>query len=294
MTNLPRFPEFKLVGLEDRETMENFFSLFPPDICELNFPNIFIWRHSEHPKWTTINGNLCILCEPAGEPAYFLPPVGEKLIRETVEVCLDFSPRLSRVPESFLEKYSHGLAHEEDRNNFDYVYQASDLIYLRGKKFDGKRNRIRKLERNHSYRYIQLSFEHLLSCRSLLDEWAKEKAQQGQPLSEGQSTAILEALRHFQALGLVGGAIEVEGRLEAFSIGSRLNANTAVIHIEIANPSYDGLSQLINREFIRDAWSDCQFINREQDAGIPGLRRAKMSYHPHHLVKKYNIWKSPP
>jgi len=294
MTNLPRFPEFKLVGIEDKEAMENFLGRFPPDICELNFPNIFIWRHSEHPKWTTINGNLCILCEPSGEPAYFLPPVGDKLIRETVEACLDFSPRLSRVSEDFLKRNCPDLPHEEDRNNFDYVYQTFDLIHLRGKKYDGKRNRIKKFERNHPYRYLQLSSEHLTGCRVLFDEWTEEKAQQGQSVDEGQRMAILEALLHFESLGLVGGAIEVEGRLEAFSVGSRLNPETAVIHIEIANPAFDGLSQLINREFVRNAWSDCPFINREQDAGIPGLRRAKMSYHPHHLVKKYNIWKPLP
>ncbi len=289
--NLPRFPEFKLVGLEDKKTISGFIRRFPSEACEVNFANIFIWRNFEHPKLTTINGNLCLLCEPPSEPAYFLQPLGNTLIRETIETCLSFSPRLSRVPETFVEQHCSGFRCELDANNFDYVYLTSDLISLRGKKYDGKRNRIRKFEKSYSYRYLRLSTEHLEGCRRLFEQWAGVKAEQRQPVGEEQKTAILEGFAYFQELDLVGGAIEVEGRIEAFSIGGRLNADTGVIHIEIANPSYDGLSQLINREFVRHEWAAIKFINREQDVGVAGLRRAKMSYHPHHLVKKYNVWR---
>ncbi|MDH7512028.1 MAG: phosphatidylglycerol lysyltransferase domain-containing protein [Clostridiales bacterium] len=288
--NMPSFPEFKLVGLEDRETVQHFIRRFPSAACEINFANIFIWRNFEHPKLTTINGNLCIQCEPPSEPAYFLQPLGDTDIRRTVETCLTFSPRLSRVPEDFVEQHCSEFRRELDANNFDYVYLTSDLISLKGKKYDGKRNRIRKFERNTRYRYLTLSPEHLEGCRRLFEQWVEAKAEHRQPVGEEQKTAILEAIAHFQELELVGGAIEVEGRVEAFSIGGRLNADTAVIHIEIANPDYDGLSQLINREFVRHEWAAFRFINREQDLGVAGLRRAKMSYHPHHLVKKYNVW----
>lgn len=293
MTSWPRFPEFKLVGLEDKGPIEDFFHRFPPQVCELNFPNIFIWRHSEHPKWTTIHDNFCLLCEPVGEPAYFLPPLGDRLIRETIEICLDFSLRLSRVPEDYVKKWGQELAQRPDRDNFDYVYRTSDLVHLQGKKYDGKRNRIRKLERNYRYQYVPLAKENLDRCERLFEEWVKRKAEESKPIGHDQITAIAEAIGHFEELELVGGAIEVEGRLEAFSIGSRLSPDTAVIHIEIANSAYDGLSQLINREFARHTWSNFRFINREQDMGVPGLRRAKMSYHPHHLVKKYDVWEIP-
>jgi len=92
-------------------------------------------------------------------------------------------------------------------------------------------------------------------------------------------------------LNLIGGAVEVQGRLEAFSIGGRLNADTAVIHIEIANPVYEGLAQFINREFVKNEWAAYEYINREQDMGVAGLRRAKMSYHPARLIRKYIVKK---
>jgi hypothetical protein len=287
---LPKFPEFKLIGLEDEKCLTEFIARYPSEACEISFGNIFIWRHFDHSKVTTINSNLCILCEPPSEPAYFLQPIGVNRLQETIEVCLSFAPRLSRIPESFAARHCSGLKGELDCNNFDYVYLAEDLIYLKGKKYDGKRNRIRKFERSHNYRYLRLSRDHLDDCRLVFEKWLETKASSDGAFLNAWRHVIQEALMYFKELGFIGGVIEIEGRIVAFSIGEKLTSDTAVIHIEIIDPDYEGLPQLINREFIKNEWADYPFINREQDMGIPGLRRAKTSYYPHHLVKKYNIW----
>ncbi len=288
--NLPRFPDFKIIGLEDKEAILETIRRYPAEVCEVNFGNTFIWRKYDHPKLTTIHGNLCLLFEPPDEPAYFLQPIGENDIPDTIRTCLSCSPRLSRIPASFAGRWCSGFQCAPDRNNFDYVYRTGDLIELKGKKYDGKRNRIRKFEREHAYGYVQLRPGHLEDCRRLFREWLEDKLLTTKMLS-AQNEAIQEGLAHFEALGLSGGAIEVEGKIEAFSIGEPLNPDTAVIHIEIVSPKYDGLCQLMNREFVKNEWAAFSFINREQDMGIPGLRRAKMSYYPHHLVEKHHIWK---
>ncbi|MCX6578248.1 MAG: phosphatidylglycerol lysyltransferase domain-containing protein [Candidatus Aminicenantes bacterium] len=290
--NLPRFPDFKIIGLEDKEAILETIRRYPAEVCEVNFGNTFIWRKYDHPKLTTIHGNLCLLFEPPDEPAYFLQPIGENDIPDTIRTCLSCAPRLSRIPASFAARWCSGFQCAPDRNNFDYVYRTGDLIELKGKKYDGKRNRIRKFEREHAYGYVQLRPGHLEDCRRLFQEWLEDKSLTNKMLS-AQNEAIQEGLAHFEALGLSGGAIEVEGKIEAFSIGEPLNPDTAVIHIEIVSPEYDGLSQLMNREFVKNEWAAFPFINREQDMGIPGLRRAKMSYYPHHMVEKHHIWKSP-
>jgi hypothetical protein len=256
----------------------------------MHFANIFPWRHFEHSKLTVINGNLCILCEPPSEPAYFLQPVGERDIENTLRTCLSFAPRLSRVDESFAGKYGGPYRCVLDRDNFDYVYLTEDLIDLKGKKYDGKRNRIRKFEKSHAYNYAGLSPDRLPGCRELLARWLEAKAGSDGFLGHVWRAVIEDGLAHSEALGLRGGVFEVGGRVAAFSLGTKLTNETAVIPIEIVDPSYDGLSQLVNREFVRREWADSRFINREQDNGIPGLRRAKTSYHPHHFVEKYNIW----
>jgi len=288
--NLPRFPEFKMVGLEDQTAILSRMRRYPAEVCEVNFGNIFIWRKYDHPKLTVIHDNLCFLFEPPEEPAYFLQPIGENDIPDTIRTCLSCAPRLSRVPASFASRWCSSFHCAPDRDDFDYVYRSQDLIELKGKKYDGKRNRIRKFEREHGYRYITLSPDHLAECRRLFQDWLGDKLLTNSMIS-AQNEAIQEGLLHFKALGLSGGAIEVDRKIEAFSIGEPLNADTAVIHIEIVNPKYDGLSQLMNREFVKNEWAAFAFVNREQDMGIPGLRRAKQSYHPHHMVEKFHIWK---
>lgn len=288
--NLPRFPEFKVVGLEDQETILAFISRYPAEVCEVNFGNTFIWRKYDHPKLTIIHDNLCLQFEPPDEPAYFLQPIGENDIPDTIRTCLSCAPRLSRIPTSFASRWCSGFHCAPDRNNFDYVYRTQDLIDLRGKKYDGKRNRIRKFEREHSYGYVKLRPGHLGDCQRLYRKWLEDKSLTTKMIS-AQNEAIQEGLIHFEALGLSGGAIEVEGKIEAFSIGEPLSVETAVIHIEIVNPKYDGLSQMMNREFVKNEWSAFTYINREQDMGIPGLRRAKTSYYPHHMVEKHHIRK---
>ena len=287
----PRFPEFKLLGLEDRTLVHSFLERCPCEISEMSFGNMFIWRNYDFPKMTEIHGNLCLRFESPDEPAYFLQPIGGTEIPATLETCLGSAPRLSRIPKSFADLYcSGGFECDCDRDNYDYVYLASDLIELKGKKYDGKRNRIKKFEKNHAFRYLRLEPEHLGDCRRLFEEWLEEKNEINKMIG-AQKDAIQQALTHYEALGLAGGAIEVEGRIAAFSIAEKLNPDTAVIHIEIISPHYDGLSQLMNREFVKNELAAFTYINREQDLGVPGLRQAKLSYQPHHMVEKHHIWK---
>jgi len=288
--NPPRFPEFRLIGLEDKDLITRALSRVSHEACELNFANLFLWRHFERSQLTSVNGNLCVLCEPSSEPAYFLQPIGDREVEATIRACLSFAPRLSRVDEGFAKKYGGSFRTEPDRDNFDYVYQVEDLAELKGKKYDGKRNRIRKFERNHAYSYSRLSRDHLPGCRLLLAKWLDAKAGSDGFLANVWRTVIEEGLTGSEELGLRGSVFEVAGRVAAFSLGTELFPGTAVIPIEIVDPGYEGLSQLVNREFVRREWAGCRFLNREQDNGIPGLRRAKTSYHPHHFVKKYNIW----
>jgi len=286
--SLPAYPEFKAVGLEDRDIFEGFIEASPSEVCELNFANIFIWKDSERPRWTVLNGSLCVLVEPDFEDPYFLPPVGGDRIPETVAACLTRAPRLSRVPEDLVRRHGAGFRAEEDPANFDYLYRVEDLIGLRGKKYDGKRNRIRKFESTFVHEYHALARPDVPGCVRLLEDWFEGKTN-GDACMKAEKKAIVQALASFERLGLKGGVVKVGGRVEAFTLGGRLSADTAVIPIEIANPGLVGLAQWINREFVRREWAGFRLINREQDMGLPGLRTAKLSYQPAGLVKKYDL-----
>ncbi|MCX6570070.1 MAG: phosphatidylglycerol lysyltransferase domain-containing protein [Candidatus Aminicenantes bacterium] len=287
----PVYPEFKPVGLEDQALLRGYLEREPSGVCEMNFANIFIWKDSEHPRYTILDGSLCILVEPDFEPPYFLPPVGGDRVPETIAACLRHAPRLSRVPEEFVRRFGAGFRAEEDPDNFDYLYRVEDLVELKGKKYDGKRNRIRKFESTFSHEYAALARGDVAGCVRLLEHWFEEK-RNGDPYMKAEKVAIVQALASFELLALKGGVVKVDGRIEAFTFGMRLSEDTAVIPIEIANPAFAGLAQWINREFVRREWPDCKFVNREQDMGVEGLRKAKLSYQPDHLARKYNLTSS--
>ena len=288
--SLPRYPDFKPVGLEDRAAVQDRLDRDPHPVCEMSFANIFIWRDSERPRWTLAGDALCVLVEPDFEPPYALPPVGGgDRAREAVESCLRHVPRLSRVPEGFVRAHGAGLRAVEDPANFDYVYRVEDLVGLKGKKYDGKRNRIRKFESACAHDYAPLARADVPGCLRLLEDWFEAKSN-GDPYMRAERKAIVRALESFEVLGLKGGTVKVGGRVEAFTLGGRLTADTAFIPIEIANPGLVGLAQWINREFVRREWADFRLVNREQDMGVPGLRTAKLSYQPAGLVKKYDLF----
>jgi len=292
---IPDFPELKPVELEDKEEVQNYLELFPPDICELTFANIYIWREWEKPCLTKINGNLCVLCSPPDEPAYFLEPVGENRLDETVNLCLSLAPRLSRLSEKFLSRLHGQHAIKEDRDNFDYVYLAEELAELSGKKFDGKRNWIRRFERQFKYEISRVDKSHLESCLKLVRAWGEESEDREEKNGEDNHTgaavrAMEEALFNFELFGFSTMAVLVDGQVEGFCLGEKLNPETAVVHVEVASREFPGLYQFLNRECARLARQQYRYINREQDAGLSGLRRSKLSYHPHHLVKKYNLY----
>lgn len=285
----PVYPEFKPVGLEDMAVVKAHLDREPSGVCEMNFANIFIWKDSEHPRYTILNGNFCLLLEPDFETPYFLPPAGGDRVPETIAACLRHAPRLSRVPEEFVRRFGAGFRAEEDPDNFDYIYRAEDLTELKGKKFDGKRNRIRKFESSFRHEYSPLDRKDAPECAELLQRWFEEK-RNGDPYMKAEKVAIVQALASFELLGLKGGVVRVDGRVEAFAFGMRLKDDTVVIPIEIADPAFPGLAQWINREFVRREWPEFKFVNREQDMGIEGLRKAKLSYQPDHLVRKYNLF----
>ena len=104
-----------------------------------------------------------------------------------------------------------------------------------------------------------------------------------------EASAVKEVLANAEALGVTGGSIEIEGQVEAFTLGELLNPETVVIHIEKANAAFHGLYHMINQQFLEQVWSDIECVNREQDLGVPGLRKAKESYLPHHMVEKFVV-----
>jgi hypothetical protein len=174
-----------------------------------------------------------------------------------------------------------------DRRVWDYLYRTKDLIELGGRKYQQKRNHINRFRQSYDFAYHSMTPEHFPACLRLYEQWATDKT--GSPEVEAERLALQEAFDHYTLLNLKGGVLEAGGAIQAFTIGSRLNKDTALIHFEKANPEFSGIYSVINQLFIAKEWADTKYVNREDDMGIPGLRQAKRRYHPLRLIEKYTV-----
>ncbi len=169
---------------------------------------------------------------------------------------------------------------------FDYVYSAQKLSDLSGKKLHAKRNHINRFISEYNWSYESVTSDNIDDCAEILKMWNSE----GNEQAEGEETAIKTAFRDFEPLELIGGLLYTEGKPVAFAIGEKLSSDTFVVHFEKAIAETTGAYSMINREFVRHimrVYPDTKYINREEDMGIAGLRKAKLSYNPVKMVKKY-------
>jgi len=295
--SIPEFPDLKDLSLEDKPLFDSAFKQFPPVISEFTFTNLFIWRYRYQIKFSRFQNLLCLLADQ-GEDSFFFPTIGEGDVVECFWMLLQYlkkkgvPPKIARVPEELVKQISweaRGMVANFDRDQSDYIYLTEDLIQLKGRKYHRKRNHMKQFRDKYSYQYVPLTREWIAECLRLETEWCDLRHCEAIPGLASESVATKEALTHFETLGIKGGAILINGKVEAFTLGESLNRETVVIHIEKANPAYEGLYSVINQAFLENEWSGYTYVNREQDLGEEGLRKAKESYFPHHMVNKYTV-----
>lgn len=295
----PVFPRFKPLTLADREIFRKILWDYQPETSELTFTNLFMWRSHYGYQWSLDRDWLLVVSSMAGREAWALPPLGPPPRVELCRQVLAWLREARGVADPAIERADPRLAAElaghpefvvePMRDQFDYVYRTQDLIDLAGGNYHAQRNHINSLARSYRYRYEPLREEHLSACLYLCARWCQVKRCDQDLSLMGEWEAITAALADFQALQLQGGVILIDDRVEAFTCGELLNEATAVIHLEKANPEVRGFYAVINQQFCRQAWAGVPLVNREQDLGEAGLRTAKLSYHPHHLVEKFRI-----
>jgi hypothetical protein len=291
---IPVYPKFKPVRVKDKDIISNCFNTVPRRICELSFPNLIIWGKFDRPQYTYINKNLCILISSVNEPPYFLEPLSKNKPMETLEICLEYAGRLSRLSEDYASEVAKDKFEiAELRNQFDYIYVRSDLAELKGKKFDGKRNHIKRFLSNYpDYQFVPLSKGSKKDAVDLFNKWfeiRKESKFYPKLAYTAQKEAIELAFDNYDGLSLLGGGIILKGILKGFILGSKLNKEMVSSHFSYGDPEIAGISQMLLWEACNKAFSEYPYVDLEQDIGIPGLRSAKLSYHPMKLEKKYEI-----
>jgi hypothetical protein len=294
----PVFPEFGPIELSDRALFTDFFARYRPETSELTFTNLFIWRAYYGWEWSILDDRLLLVAARGPEGILALMPVGPAPRAPVARTLLGrlrdggkTNPSIERADERFAAELAGDpdFVVEPTRDHFDYVYRTVDLIGLAGRKYHSKRNFLNRFSLDYSFAYEPIEERHIAPCRELADRWCIIRSCEDDMGLAGEHAAVTEALAHFFELSLSGGVITIDGNVVAFTLGEALNDDTAVVHVEKADPDIRGLYAVINHEFAKNAFSGFASINREQDLGDEGLRKAKESYYPERLEKKYRV-----
>lgn len=287
----------------DKPTFDSFFSARYCENAEYTFTNLFMWREMLNFRWAVEDDVLYMYSFDEKNFAAWQPIGAQDKMQDAITKFLQYAAEnygekqfmfvvVEKIFADELKKYPHAKFNvTEERDNFDYVYLAQDLINLSGRKFHGKKNHLNAFQKEYpNAQYVPITKEIIPKCREELNIWAKvhKRENPDDPFICYEQAAIHEIFDHFDRFNLKGGAILIDGKVVAFTFGEKLNSDTAVIHVEKADSSIRGIYAAINQKFVETEWADMIYINREEDMGIEGLRKAKESYRPVKMIEKFN------
>lgn len=299
LTTLPKL-EFKEPCLADYGKITEFIAPFAEESmsCEITPMTLLIWKNYYHQKIAFYDDMLFVSLGKNSE--IFLLPFANDM-KKAVNILKELTKSQNRPLvflgaegvrlDTFNSIFSEEFSQNESREDFEYLYLTEKLKNLSGKKFHSKRNHISAFSKAYNWSYESMTTDILPEVFEMADKWTEEmkKITDDTKSIEVENKALKEYLPFMKELNLRGGCIRVDGKIIAFTFGSPINNKVFDIHVEKALPEFRTAYTLINREFILNELLDFEYVNREDDMGLEGLRKAKLSYHPDILLKKYVI-----
>lgn len=290
--------DFKPADVNQKESYNSFYADKKERGCEHTFANLILWGQQNIAE---SQGCLVRLSYYGGHIAYAFPVGAGNKEKAVAQLLNDATER--GIPCVFMGVYEEDKALLESafpnkfrfdyaRDSFDYIYDINDLCDLAGRKYHQKRNHLHRFKEYYpQYKVQLLTKENIYLAQNFAAQWYKEKLSLN-PVSDFdmEQIALDRAFRYFDELELEGMLLINETEVLAFTIGSRISTTTFDVHFEKAKDNVQGAYAAINNEFskhLRDKFPELLFLNREEDMGIEGLRKAKESYRPHHLIEKY-------
>lgn len=292
--------EFHRVSLEDRDKVLEFRALNPYCNCDYSFGNLYNWGYHYKTEIAYHKGMMVVRFRYDNDTrSAFLMPIGSG---DFADVLMDMEFTMEQTDDSPLVLMSvidkgvellkatrpENLHIIENRDNADYIYLREKLATLSGKKLQSKRNHINRFKRLYpDYQYEDINSSNAQECLEVEDAWYATSEQTDDIQEERRM--VRTALTEFQEIGLSGGCIRVDGKIIAFTLGMPISDHCFGVHIEKADVDYDGAFTIINQEFAMRIPEQFEVVNREEDLGIEGLRKAKLSYKPEHILAKHTV-----
>ncbi|MCH5320963.1 MAG: DUF2156 domain-containing protein [Eubacterium sp.] len=286
--------DFKKPTIDDKQWVDECLKHLNSFSCEYTFGNVFVW----HTTYTTV---ICrykdfFICRCGKNNNYiYSVPIGTGNFADAVNQIIEdaksygITPTFYGVTEYyqklFNEYFPDQFSFEFDEGYNEYIYTTEKMAELRGKKYHGKRNHITNFKKNNpDWSFEILNKDNISECIDFHGEWIRHHADDSDYSYEYE--AVLETFENYDKLGFVGGLIRVDGKVIAYTMGEPLSDKVFVTHFEKAPPVIQGAYPVINQEFTKNCLMDYEYVNREEDLGLEGLRKAKQSYYPEILLKK--------
>lgn len=300
-SDIPLFPAFKKLELQDRNFVSNFNSHFLP-YSDFNFMSLWSYDVEEDVIISFLNNNLVIQMRDYITNTPFYMFLGTNKVNDTIETLLEsaitnkLEPQLKCIPEVNIADdpdVSSSFQVTVDRDNFDYIFLVDELCELEGKKFHPQRRRVHQFEREYpNFSISLLNLHDSYNHESILEiflQWEELKGHTKEDTIH-EFTAIKRLLKDINVFNYLALGIYNEGKLIAFSISELVQSNYAILHFTKADHRYLGIYQMLFMKTAQElAKNGKQFLNMEQDLGIPGLREMKEQWNPVTYLKKYII-----
>lgn len=296
---------FKEININTKNELQPFFDIVDYEACEYCFTTLYMWQHAYKTGYYLSDDFAVIVGEYEGDSFSIQPLAKKENLKKAIDFIINhfkdenkkicFRGVTKEVMEVLKNSYPDSFKYIEERDLFDYIYDAESLRSLAGRKNQKKRNHINYFlkEYENRFEYRVLNKENFNECLELMKSWTINKEEQNE-LDESIDDELIGIKKIFNNYDELKDKVKIAGiyidnNLEAFTIGELLNENMALVHIEKANPDIRGLYPYINQQFILNEFNDVEFVNREEDLGIEGLRKAKLSYHPVRFIEKYTV-----
>ena len=287
--------DFKAPQLADKAWVTKLMASAGRESCEYCFGNVFVWSPVYHTRITRFEDYFISLS--GAEGGLYCFPMGHGDLTSVVDALHeDAAQRGNRLrfygvteeDKVRLETlYPDRFDFSQDRDFFDYIYLQSDLAALSGKKYHAKRNHIAAFERDGDWTYEPITADNIPDCIAMNRLWYEKNVAKNEQELEHESRALALAFDNYAALGFQGALLRKGGEVVAFTMGEEMNSAMFCTHFEKAYADVRGAYPMMNRAFAARTLSAYSYINREEDTGDEGLRKAKLSYHPYKLLRKY-------
>jgi len=313
----------KHFDLKAKEVMDRYLEVINVDISDYTFAGNYIWLSTATGFYAIVNDTFCLFILNSGELSMLLPPLGSKentyeamlscfLIMNTHNSNKNYS-KIEYVHENLLEGFVNYLEEGTviydmlkdfliEKKLVDYIYEASDLIELKGDPYKSKRNEINKFKKvypNHKLEILDIQ-KHKDGITTLFNKWVKDRTiympkEEVESFLDGiyfERFAIKRLLNDYENLDVVGMVLYIDDEIKGFTVGEKINETTSSVIIEKTDFEVLGCAQFIFREFtkyLQELYGSI-YINVGDDMGFENLKKVKMSYRPDKLIPKYTIY----